>query len=225
MSQMPQDISLADLCQRYLGLYTACIGDVLDDMGYRCQILPHEIQAIGAGMRIAGPAFTIKGLPDPRMPSADDSERGLIIVEKIAPLSVLVRDTSGDKSCAHWGELMSNTVKSRGCQGAVIGGGVRDTAKIQQIGFPVFAMYRTPADMNGRWRILDGQIPIRIGVTVINPEDFVIGDEDGVVIVPMGVVREVLVEAEARVQKENAIRDELRKGASPVEMRRKYGGF
>ena len=177
-------------------------------------------------MRLAGPAFTVKGLADPRMPTEEDSERGLKIVETIAPLSVLVRDTSGDRSCAHWGELMSTTAKSRGCQGAVIGGGVRDTAKIRQLGFPVFAMYRTPTDMDGRWRILEGQVQFRIGSTDINPGDFVIGDEDGVVVVPNNLVHDVLQEAEDRAARETAIRAApSSKGASPVEMRREFGGF
>jgi regulator of RNase E activity RraA len=102
---------------------------------------------------------------------------------------------------------------------------VRDVERIIEMGFPVFARYRTPADIRGRWRYVEVGIPIRIGQVLIQPGDFVVGDPNGVVVVPRDLALEVLLEAEKVVEVEDKIREELRAGEDPLKLYAKYGRF
>ena len=139
--------------------------------------------------------------------------------------TIAVYDTSNDPGTAHWGELVSTAARLRGCAGAVIDGGVRDVERIIEMAFPVFARYRTPADIRGRWRYVEVGIPIRIGEVLIQPGDFVVGDPNGVVVVPKDLALEVLLEAEKVVEIEDKIREELRAGEDPLKLYAKYGRF
>lgn len=209
---------------RYRRLYTGVVSDTLDKKGYRQQALPYYITPISMDMQVAGPAFTGYGAPV-NDEANDDSGRRVEMLEAIPPLSVAVWTTSGHTLAAHWGEIMSNSARERGCTGAVVDGGVRDVRFILEMGFPVFAHFRCCASSVGRWEIREWQVPIRIGQTTVSPGDFVFGDVDGVVVVPRGMILEVLEEAEASVLREKGMREDLRRGASASQIFKKYGRF
>jgi 4-hydroxy-4-methyl-2-oxoglutarate aldolase len=219
-----EPVSVEELSERYKRLYTPAIADILDERGLCHQILPAEIQAIAPGMRLAGPAQTIKGAPV-TIHKDEYLEVAIRAFLEGQPGMIAVFDTSGDRRAAHWGELVTTATRLRGCAGAVIDGGVRDVERIMEMGFPVFARFRSPADIRGRWRYVDAGIPIQIGEVLIQPGDFIIGDANGVVAVPGDLTLEVLVEAEKVVEVENQIREELRGGANPLELYKKYGRF
>ncbi len=218
------EISVAEMAERYKRLYTPAIADILDEGGRFQQVLPSEIQALAPGMRLAGPVQTLKGTP-----TIIHKDEYLAVAVRafaeMAPGTVAVYDTGGDRLAAHWGELVTTATSLRGCAGAVIDGGVRDVERIVEMGFPIFARYRSPADIRGRWRYVEAGVPIRIGDVLVRPGDWAIGDANGVVIVPGDLALEVLVEAEKVVEVENKIREELRAGANPMELYQKYGRF
>jgi 4-hydroxy-4-methyl-2-oxoglutarate aldolase len=221
---MNSSIPTEELVSRYKRVHTCAIADVLDKKGLFHQILPPEIQAIAPGMRVAGPAQTIKGTPtvihkDEYLEVAVDAYASL------EPGQIAVYDTSGDRTAAHFGEMLSTTTKAKGLGGAVIDGGVRDVEQIIALGFPVFARYRTPADIRGRWRYVEIGVPIRIGQVDIRPGDWAIGDANGVVIVPKDLAVEVLLEAEEVIRVEEQIREELRAGGHPMHVYLKHGRF
>jgi len=175
-------------------------------------------------MRVAGPALTVKGTPT----IIHKDEYLEIAVEAYATLQpgqVVVYDTSQDPGTAHWGEMISTTTRAKGCGGAVIDGGVRDVEAIAELGFPVFARYKTPADIRGRWRYVEINIPIRIGEVQINPGDWAVGDANGVVIIPQALAVEVLLAAEEVMETEKKIWAELRAGEHPLNVFLKYGRF
>ena len=122
-------------------------------------------------------------------------------------------------------KLSADLHQAKGCGGVVIDGGVRDVESIITLGFPVFARYKTPADIRGRWRYVETSIPIRIGDVDIRPGDWAIGDANGVVIVPQDLTVEVLLEAEEVLATEDKIREELRAGEHPLTVYSKYGQF
>lgn len=221
---MSAELSTEELSRRYRRVYTPAIADILDERGLFHQILPAEIQAIAPGMRLAGPAQTIKGAPV-TIHKDEYLEVAIRAFLEAPPGAIAVYDTSGDYQTAHWGELVTTATSQRGCAGAVIDGGVRDIERIVEMGFPVFARARTPADIRGRWRYVDAGIPIRIGHVLIHPGDFVVGDANGVVVVPADLAAEVLLEAEQVVETEDRIREELRAGANPLELYKRYGRF
>ena len=104
---------------------------------------------------------------------------------------VAVYQSNQDRS-AHFGELSATSLASRGVAGCVIDGGCRDTRRIEEEGFPVFARYVTPEDSTWRWEVTATQVPITIGTVRIEPGDWVVGDEDGVVVVPAALAADVL---------------------------------
>jgi regulator of RNase E activity RraA len=126
---------------------------------------------------------------------------------------------------AHFGELSATSLLSREVAGCVIDGGCRDVRFIAAEGFPVFTRFITPEDSTWRWQIEATQVPIEIGRVRIEPGDWVVGDEDGVVVVPAGVAEEVLAEAEAKASTENEIRAAVRDGMLPLEAYERFGTF
>ena len=216
--------TLKEICDRFNRLYTGVIGDMLDKKGYRNQILPYYITPFTIVDRVVGLAFTGQGYPcdDPK---SDDTQMRLNMLDSITPLTISVWACGGHTRSAHWGEIMSTAARERGCQGAVIDGGVRDVDFINKMKFPVFAQFKCSASSIGRWEIKEYQIPIKIGDTIINPGDFIFGDVDGVVVVPKDLIIEVLTEAETLFLRERGMREELKKGVSIKEAYKKYGAF
>jgi regulator of RNase E activity RraA len=174
--------------------------------------------------RVAGLAFTGQGYPCADI-KHDDTNTRLRMLESITPGTVSVWSSGGSTDCAHWGEIMSTAVHQRGCTGAVVDGGVRDVDFVNAMNFPVFAKFKCSASSIGRWDIVDYQLTIKIGNTVIQPGDFVFGDIDGVVIVPKEITLDVLVAAEGVFARESGMRQELRRGVSVTHAYEKYGSF
>ena len=213
-----------DLSSRFLALYTGAVADVLDASGHRDQILPAGIQPVELSMKVAGPAFP--GLGEPTEDIAhNDTDKRLAMLESVEPGSVSVWACGGHDGSAHWGEIMSRSVMERGCVGAVVDGGLRDTDFVLQLGFPVFCRFRSPASSIGRWDIVDWNCRIAIGKTSISPGDWVFGDVDGVVVVPGDFVEDVLVESEAKVAKEGLMRAELDRGERITEVFGRHGSL
>jgi regulator of RNase E activity RraA len=215
-------LSADEVSRRYRTLYTGAVSDILDSLGLCHQTLPYYIAPLRTEMVVAGPAFTCQGQPTTDV-SSDDSHLRIRMVESLTPGSVSVWASGGHLESGHWGEIMSNAARERGCQGAVVDGGVRDTRFILQMGFPVFARFRSPAGSIGRWEIREWQIPIRIGSALVHSGDFIFGDADGVVVIPKGLVTEVLLRTEEIVGRENDMRAALARGVAVSEVYKKHG--
>ena len=126
---------------------------------------------------------------------------------------------------AHLGELSVTSLKARGVAGCVLDGGCRDVRFILEEGFPVFCGHITPEDSTWSWELEATQVPITIGRVRIEPGDWVVGDDDGVVVVPQAIAGEVLAEAETKAATESEIREAVRSGVSPLEAYERYGTF
>jgi regulator of RNase E activity RraA len=210
--------------ERFARVYTAALADVLDDRGLREQVLPPEIRAVAPGMRLAGQAFTVEGRPSEHG-DWDGAIRKTLGMLGAVPVGYVAVYQCHHARSAHFGELSATSLLARGVAGCVIDGGCRDTRFIADEGLPVFARHVTPEDCTWRWHVTATQVPITIGTVRIAPGDWVVGDEDGVVVVPSNVASDVLAEAEAKVGTENEIRDAVRDGTSPLEAYERYGTF
>jgi regulator of RNase E activity RraA len=213
-----------EICRRYLKLYSGAIADILDKRGHRNQVLPGYLTPLTTVNRVAGPAFTGQGYPCAST-ADDDTQTRLNMLDSITSGTVSVWACGGSANCAHWGEMMSTAARQRGCNGAVLDGGVRDLDFINAMQYPVFAGFKCAASSVGRWNIKEYQIAIKIGDTVIHPNDFVFGDIDGVVIVPRDYILDVLAAAEDVYQRESGMREELRRGVSVKDAYSKYGSL
>jgi 4-hydroxy-4-methyl-2-oxoglutarate aldolase len=214
----------AELARRLSALYTGALTDVLDRRGHRQQTLPPELVALRPGTRLAGPVYPVLGRPHPGHDYDTSIRRVLEMLGSVPPGHVAVYETN-DRASAHFGELSATSLASRGCAGAVIDGGPRDAEYILREDFPVFSRY-TPQDCVPRWELLaHGDVAIVVGGVRVAPGDWIVGDRDGLVIVPGGEVREVLAEAEDKIATENEIRDAVRDGTLPLDAYERYGTF
>ena len=215
----------ADLAGRLSSLYTGALTDVLDRHGLHQQTLPHELAPLREGMRLAGPVYPILGRPHPNH-DYDTSIRLVLEMLGSVPAGHVAVYQTNDASSAHLGELSVTSLASRGCAGAVIDGGARDADYILREDFPVFARYVTPQDCVSRWELLEhGEVPIVVGGVRVAPGDWIVGDRDGLVIVPGGRLEEILAEAEEKVATESEIRDAVRGGTLPLDAYERYGTF
>jgi regulator of RNase E activity RraA len=214
------------LPRRFARIYTAAVTDVLDEMGLTRQTLPHTIQPLTPDMRVAGYAFTARGRPHRGSPRERDQtlRRFLGMLGAVPPDSVLVL-SARDEDAAHFGELSAEWFRVHRVRGAVIDGGTRDAVSIGRRRFPTFVRYRSPQDSVPRWRVSDWGQPLSIGGVRVALGDVVVGDLDGVVVVPRRVAHEVLGRCEKLVGTEDKVRAAVRRGMTPLAAYEKFGAF
>jgi regulator of RNase E activity RraA len=214
------------LPRRFARIYTAAITDVLDEMGLLRQTLPHAIQPLAPDMRMAGYAFPARGRPFRGKPRDRDAtlRRFLGMLGAVPAASVLVL-AANDNEAAHFGELSAEWFRARKVRGAVIDGSTRDAASIIRARFPTFVRYRSPQDSVPRWRVSDWGQPITLGGVRVSLGDLVVGDLDGVVIVPRRAAHEVLQRCERLVGTESKVRTAVRRGMAPLDAYQKFGAF
>ncbi len=167
------------------------------------------IRAAWPGATVAGPAYTVQG--------AGGDNLALHRAVFAAPAgSVLVADLGG-AAHGHWGEVLAVAAQQRGITGLVIDGGVRDLDRMRELSFPVFSRNNT---VRGTRKLFPGalSVELRFSGVPVRTGDLVVGDADGVVVIPAAWVPDVLDRAEARVAQEAAILDRLRAGASTLEL-------
>ena len=210
--------------ERFGAVPTAALADVMDDLGLREQTLPPSISALSRGMRLAGQAFTVEGRPSEHGDWDSAIRKTLAMLGAVREGCVAVYQCNHERS-AHFGELSATSLASRDIAGCVIDGGCRDVRLIEALGFPVFARFVTPEDSTWRWEVTATQEAVTIGTVRVDPGDWVVGDEDGVVVVPATAAEGVLAAAERKVGRENLVRDAVRDGLTPLEAFERFGTF
>ena len=174
-----------ELVERLAKLPAANIGDAMDRLG----VADSAIQAIWPGAKIAGPAFTVWTRPG-------DNQGIHEALKQAKPGDVIVVSGGGDESRALLGELIGERAINLGIAGFALDGAARDAEALGEIGMPVFARAVTPAGpyKNGPHR-LGG--PVAFGGVPVLPGDIIIGDSDGVVVIPREQAAAVADAAEA----------------------------
>ncbi len=217
----------AERSERLSRLYTGAVADILDDLGpgFRNQCLPPDIRPLDPAMKVAGPAFTVRGRARHYDDGTDPRYRQMDMLDAIPPGSVVVMHAGDDTTASHWGELMSMTARAKGATGAVIAGGVRDSARILELGFPVFRRYHMPATAVHRYDITDFEVPVRIGGVVVAPGDFILGDIDGILVIPAAAADEVIEKAESVREREDIVRKALSEGGNIRDLFETYRVF
>jgi 4-hydroxy-4-methyl-2-oxoglutarate aldolase len=218
-------VSAPDLAARANALYTAAIADILDGRGMTAQTLPPDLLPLREGMRIAGPAYPIKGRPA-RGANYDVSLRNVLAMLGSVPGGHVSVYETGDLETAHLGELSVTSLQARGVAGAVIDGGCRDVDMIVSADFPVFCRFTTPQDSTGRWELVaHGDVVLEIGGVRVARGDWIVADRDGIVVIPRSVVDDVITAAEEKAATEDAIRAAVRAGTAPLDAYERYGTF
>jgi 4-hydroxy-4-methyl-2-oxoglutarate aldolase len=212
------------LASRLRACYSGAVHDVMRSMGLDDRVLPPAIKAIAPGTRLAGPVWTVEGHID-RTKSRDETLLGWCTLLGKAPRGHVVVCQPHNHEIALMGELSAQTLAARGVLGYVVDGGSRDTDLVLAHGFPVFCSFLTPADIVERWIADRYGEPVTIGDVTIATGDFLLGDRDGVVVIPHAHVEEVIARTEAVVATESEMRRALVGGMDPVEAYKRYGKF
>lgn len=167
---------------------------ILADVGGRRGTLHGRIQPLAKSMKISGPAVTVEVRPG-------DNLMIHAALQLAQPGDVIVVDGKGDLSCALTGALMAAHAQKVGVAGFVIDGAVRDTDECARGSFPVFAAGANP---NGPLKASGGRInwPISVGGTTVNPGDLIVGDADGVAVIPRELAAAIVGGAQAKVDAE-----------------------
>ena len=224
MKLHPYKIPIKEMVERYQRLYTAAIIDIFQERNMHHQWLGPDIKCrtkeLGGDV-VAGFAFTVQWIFDPR---PDERDRPAAkMVASYPEDSIIVVDAGADQISGFWGELATTVCIRNGVNGTVINGGAKDTGFVKMMGFPIFCRFTTPVDGFYRSRLRGWQIPIWINDILIRPGDFIVGDSDGVLVIPQEIAEEILVEIERRVEEESETRKMLKQGVSPEEASRLTG--
>ena len=216
----------ATLCRRYRELYLPAVSDALYALGLPEQVLPTSLRPLFPEQRVVGIAFTVRGEAiEPRIGWDDGIERirsYLEVFEQLEPDSILVH-VNGSSPVGHFGELTANSARQRGCVGCILDGNLRDIEGLRAIGFQVFYRDLSPLNAIGRWEMVAAQQPVTIGDITVEPGDVVIGEFDGVLVVPKADAERVLLKAEEIVSAEVRVREDMRAGVPPLEGLRRHG--
>lgn len=212
------DSALFALVKRHL--FSAVLGDVLDQHRLHHQFLPPRLRPLGAGGVLVGRAMPVRevdgvdgGAPFGKMFEAlDDLRPGEIYLA-----------AGGTPEYALFGELMAVAAWARAANGAVLCGFHRDTERLNALAFPLFSYGPYAQDQGARGHVDAYRVPLEIGGVRVDPGDLVVGDIDGVVVVPQSVEERIVGDALAKVQAESEVRTALEAGMPAREAFDKYG--
>lgn len=203
-------------------LYSAVVADVLDTLDHRHQTLSANLCAMTPARHVCGRIFTAKAEAMDTLP-AEPYKLEMAVIDTMQAGDVLVVDAGNNLNCAFWGELLSTACIAKGVRGAVMTTCTRDLWALEKMDFPVFAIGTTPADSKGRIDVTAIGEPITIDGVKIKNGDYLLGDADGVVIIPSEVLDETLRLAREKVAGENTVRDDLANGMPVTEAFAKHG--
>ena len=195
-----------DILDGFNGLAASQVGDAMN----REQIMAAAIKPIAVGTRICGQARTVNAMA---------GDNGIIhaAISYVRAGEILVVNGMGVEDVAIWGEVMTHAAQKQGIAGIVLDGAVRDVAEIREMGFPVFCRAVVPRGPHkGFGGTIDGAISCA-GVAV-SPGDLVIGDDDGVAVVPLAEVGTAQAAAREAQARETVWLEEIAKGKSTREL-------
>lgn len=205
-----------DLAAQLLDLGTATVSDALDRLGVHGCCL--GLRPIDPAFRLAGPARTVRY-------GSVGQVKGTVgdYVDDYAPGTVAVLDNGGRTDATVWGDILTEYASLRGLGGTVIDGVCRDSALCASIGYPVFARGAFMRTGKDRVQVDALDEPVTIGGARVEPGDLMIGDRDGVLVVPAGIADAVLDAARAVDEAEIRIREAVRAGSDLRSARERQG--
>jgi len=184
----------------------------LHEAAGRIGALPGAIKPVDAAMKLAGPAFTV------HCPALSNLQVHHALYQA-RPGDILVVHVSGGVEAGYWGDILNEAAMARGLGGLVIDGGVRDSAGLASMTFPVFS---NGICIRGTGKDYDAtawlQQPVLMGDVLIQPGDLIVGDRDGVVAFPVKRVDEVIIGGQKREADESTKIEAIRRGERTLDL-------
>ena len=197
---------------------TTTLSDAMDRLGIAGQAF--GIAPLDRGFRLAGRAFTVRTVPVA-------AAKGTVgdYIDDVPAGSVVVLDNGGRLDATVWGDILTIMAHRLGLGGTVIHGVCRDSARSLELGYPIFS--RGAYMRTGKDRVqADGyQVPVSLGEVRVEPGDMLVGDGDGVVVIPRNREAEVLAASREITEAEERIREEIGRGSRLDEARKKHRYF
>lgn len=196
---------------------TATIATLLFKRGLRNQFIQGVFRLSTHPTKLLGPAYTLRYIPareDLDVPEAfnDPAHPQRVAVESVPPGAILVMDCRQDASAASAGGILLTRLEVRGAGGLVTDGGLRDSDHIAALGLPVYCGARSAPTNLTRHHAIDVEVPIGCGGVAVYPGDLLLGDGDGVMVIPRTVADDVAAEAAAMEDFEDWVLGEIRRG-------------
>lgn len=215
----PRDLELLERLRR---LYPAVLSDCLDKLGWRRQVMEPRIRPLYPEAVLAGFAATVHCVEVDALPSSPDEyyKGELQAVDALREGDVMVVSTCNG---SYWGELLATASRYRGAVGIVADAYARDTLKLIEMQFPTFIAGILACDSLGRIEVDQVGVPVECGGVTVKPDDLLLGDYDGVVVIPSEIAKEAISLAEEKVAGENLVRDKLAEGMAVWDAFRTYG--
>ncbi|HEY8595409.1 MAG TPA: RraA family protein [Devosiaceae bacterium] len=205
-------------------LFTAVLSDALDAAGFKNQAMSPRMRPLDDHLKMCGRARTGIYVEVAHVDEGvNPYELEIAIVDDLKPGDVAVFACGGSSRIAPWGGLLSTASHTRGANGCVTDGFVRDVLSIRELKFPVFSAGIAPLDSKGRGQVQAVDVPVICDGVLVAPGDLVFGDVDGVVVVPQAIEAEVLRIAFNKIDRETSTMDELRAGGYLADIYAKYG--
>lgn len=207
-------------------LYTAVVGDICDELGYHKQFLSQDIRPLETHKKV--PIMAGRAMPAVEVNLFEDPKEGLPFGKMLEALDNLKKNeiyicAGAAKNYATIGELMCTAMIARGAVGAVTDSFIRDVEGIKDLNFPVYSAGFYAQDQRGRGMVIDYRVPVEINGIRINPGDLLIGDIDGVMVVPKEKEEEIITKALAKARGEKIVQVKIKEGMLASEAFEKYG--
>jgi regulator of RNase E activity RraA len=197
-------------------LPTAAISDAMDRLGIPGQAL--GLAPLDPKFRLAGRAYTIRYRPTGAV------EKGTVgdYIDDVPPGHVVVLDNAGRVDCTVWGDILTAVASRRGIGGTVIHGVCRDVARAIDLNYPIYSRGRFMRTGKDRVEVESMGQPVSLGEVQVRQGDVLVGDADGIVVVPQSREREVLDTAKGIEEAEQAIEAETARGTRLDDARTKH---
>jgi regulator of RNase E activity RraA len=196
----------------------------MKDMGLALRVLPRTIVGLERTMKAAGPVFTVRGRPDPTLDKHSSLYEWAGLLSR-APTGHVVVCQPQDDTRALFGGLSAEALALKNVRGYIVDGGCRDVQAIADQGFPVFARYATPIDIVCAWRAEAFEQPVAIGGQQVLPDDYVLADRDGIILIDAKNVEAVIAAAEKKMATEGDMVRAIRAGEDPQAAYERYRVF
>jgi len=210
------------LIEGFRGVEVASVADAMEQLYGQKAYMSHEMRPL-APTKFAGPAVTVLLKKGEHKDGAAASQGMLDAIDNAAPGSVYVMVLDNGVDYAGMGGLMATAMKYRGFAGAVVDASVRDTPQIRRLQFPVFSRGVVPSTTINHYRFAGGNVPVTCAGALVNAGDIIVGDEDGVAVVPKAKAADVLKKAQELDNTEHSMYPFIEKFKSIKEAVAKFG--
>lgn len=202
---MSDTMNGAELVKAFSEMDTCCVSDAADRVGVTCGLL--GIKPVNRGTKLCGQAFTVRYIPC-------GTVKGTVgdFLDQVQPGQIVVIDNAGRDNCTVWGDLMTISATNRKIGGTVIDGVCRDIPTVHRLNYPIFTKGTYMVTGKDRVQVDAVNEPVAVSGVQIKPGDILLGDDTGVIALPLEYAEKVLSAAREIAEKEALIENALMQG-------------